>query len=926
MAYKIKIDDRVYTIKDGFTIKEELNETLDSGVVQFEVSGNEFDKVPFDDVLIYDDDENTPKMREKRMLIDNYDDEIYKFGSDYSNDKHRYTMTLFSQTKELERITLPNRTTTQPILEGLERKTVWWYIYQFCDEYMPKIRVYDPDQDAIVWKTKYKLDPALQTKFNSIECPEFQWNNPTLREVLNDLMSTLDCICVVKNNVLSYYELTNIVGNEIAVGSGSDISLMKKTMNSNDYVSELSIYMQNAIGRNITTVMPYQTLRTVDQSGRITTENCAITTQSPIYSVKKLTLWFFEYGTGKVHKLLETDRVLEYEEWLLLSSSTASTGSGDPLYTDANGFTSRKHKVAFLYYKRGSNSIENLGKSWTFSTGSNNFATLVLRQTAILKGTAQDGTNWYGTGNTTIDPRYILYELEYETMSQHAMNVGKYLASKHPENRIFDSQENSYIDVEHQSIFEYAKVNRLGNKIIEIYIEASKYEDDLPELGDYIEDGNNILFSRELTYYDDKIYFKGYLTSNYILRDYFTSVRAKKRSWQIASESDALTSHNILKYYVETSFSHKEEIIDNISATIQQSLTRGGLIHDLVNIKSVTGELPALQNATVSQLMIKTSSVGFDSTPVTLDCDKAIQGYSLCYNFGFTDNFKSSDYSDGSTVSFYEYADEKGEYTTVSLYLSYTVFNDTNLPTPAEEGGTGTLTTAQKNTIFANCREKPKVTLPTTQNEATVLGATRYYFFIHKDNREIQKYSMQFEYCSDNENIVITPKYIEYVRQYNADQNKSYKIYVSQNEKYAITTKVPLGSDWSYYFTNTKIKFTKENGYSMKLQIENANVVTGIKAIGIADQNGNLLIGINKRNDADFTFNTIYFNLLKSRDDNVYFDVLDRKEIGDLTDSLSTIRYNYQRYANSSSRRNISRVRVLNNRSVNTEDLIDIDE
>lgn len=920
MAYKIKINNDVFPIRDGFTIKDEYNETLDSSIVEFNIYSGELNKVPFDKCVIFDDQN---KIQEKHLLVDNYDDTTIEFGQTPEQDKHKYTLTSFSQTKELERITMPNRTTTQSIIQGDTKKSVWFYIYHFCQEYLPKIRVYDPDNQTLKWVNKYRIDRAVMEKFDSIDCPEFQWNNPTLREVLNDLMSTADCIVVVREDVISYYDL-KLRGQEI---NRSNLTLMKKTMTSGDYISELSVYMQNAIGKNVTTVMPFQTVRTAEQSGRITTENCAIVTQSPIYSVKKLTLYFFEQGNGKVHKLLETDRVLEYDEWQLQSSIKvgATTGYYDlPYFQDSNGYNVPKHKLNFLYYKRGSNTIENLGKAYEATTGSQNFATNILRGTAVQLGTAQMETKWYGSGNTIIDPRFLLYELEYETMSQHAMNVGKYLPSEHPENRIFDSQDNSYVDVEHQSIFEYAKVNRLGNKIVEIYGEY-KNENDIPKLGDYLD--RNVLFSREITYYDDIIYFKGLMTENYILRDYFTSVRAKKRSWQIASDKDALTSHNIIKYYVETSFYHKEEIVDDIDSTIQAHQSQGGLIHDLTNIYHIQ-DYPRLKGKTVSFLMIQTRS--YESTPptftpVVLDCNKEIQGNSLCYNFGFTDNYKSSDYAESvDAQSFYEYANEKGEYSSFSVYLSYTIKNDfpVSIPTPAEEGGTGTLTTEDKNNIFDVARKQPKVSLPSTALQADTYGTTKFFYSKHKDNREIERYSMQFEYCSDTPEIIITPKYIEYVRQVNADLNKTFQVFISTTEQYGLTTTEPLGERWIYF--ENSISFTKQNGYSMKMFIKGATTVSGLASIGIADSNGNLLIGINKTSQNSSNFNTIYFNLLKSRDDKVYFSNEDNYVIGRISDSIGTIANNYNRHQSEIQNSSPRSIRILR-RNITDNDTIDID-
>ena len=224
MAYKVKIDNVEYDLKDNFTVKDELNETLDSATVQFNTYGQEANFESFDVAQIYD---SANKITKKYFLVDSFDDEIHSFGSSFESDDHLYTVSLFSETKELERITLPNCSVTQP-LSGTKH-SVYYEIERFCSLYVPRIKVYDAEKtDKFSYQRKFTLDPALQTKFNSIDCPEFQWNNPTLREVLNDLVSTEDCIIVVKEGIISFYDLRQ-KGNPIDT---TKLSLSKRTMSS----------------------------------------------------------------------------------------------------------------------------------------------------------------------------------------------------------------------------------------------------------------------------------------------------------------------------------------------------------------------------------------------------------------------------------------------------------------------------------------------------------------------------------------------------------------------------------------------------------------------------------------------------------------------------------------------------------------------
>ena len=374
MAYKIKINNVEYDLKDGFSIKEELNETLDSATVQFNTYNGEIDAVPFDNVEIYDDDD---KIEKKYFLVDTFDDEIYSFNSGFDADNHSYTMSLFSETKELERITLPNCSVTQPIESYATKSTVWDQINRFCTLFLPMVKVYDAEAtNGFVYQRAFEIDSAVQTKFSSIICPEFQWNGPTLREVLNDLMSTADCIVVVKNKVISYYSLGQ--REEAASIDVTKLSLSKKTMSSADYAGELTIDMQNAIGKNVTVVCEKKGLRSTE--GEMTTANCKFITQQPIYNIKSCKISYFlstkseQYSLGNAMYFKDidiTDYVVEKGVYDIASSGRYNP-FGVSMTTDTTAAmqeTAKGYKHYLLYYTRGSNTIEGWGETMKFASG-----------------------------------------------------------------------------------------------------------------------------------------------------------------------------------------------------------------------------------------------------------------------------------------------------------------------------------------------------------------------------------------------------------------------------------------------------------------------------------------------------------------------------------------------------------------------------
>lgn len=917
MAYKAKINGTEYDLKDRFTIKEELNETLDSATIQFNVYGEELNAVSFDYIEIYDSED---KIEKKNFLVDSYDDEVFSFGSNFTTDDHSYTLTTFSETKELERITLPNCTVTQSLLGT--KTTVWEQIQRFCELYLPSVKVYDSSAaNRYKYSKKYTLDTVtLQAKFGNIVCPEFQWNNPTLREVLNDLMSTADCIVVAKQGIISCYDLRE-GGNVI---DRSLLSYSKRTMNSADFAGELTIDMQNAVGKNKTVCCEYISLKADGETGTLTTANGVILTQHPIYSIKKLICYAFDYDPNStthksLHKIEVTDRVLEFEEWDLLSGAKiqwSTSQSGLPNYTDMNGFQTPKHKLAFLYYNRGGRQIYNMGIGYATKNPSATryFAKDIIGGTCVHLGTLSN-ISYLGLSSGNIDPRTITFYVEYETVAEHSMHVGKYLAAKHPENRMFDNQENSYVDIQHQSIYEYAKVNRLGNKLREIYGEYAS-ESSIPQLGDHI--GEEILFSREITYLDDIFLFKGLLTPNYVLKDFYTGVRAKKRSWQIAKSNDALTRHDIYKLYIEASFSKKTDDLNYaqessgiISASVPLNLFMGALITYTPYFSNVT-----VTHATSQVTTARTGTLPGVNDHIVLDTDIEVQGMSLCLNFGFNDNFKSAEYvlhDDDYVQSFYSYADSYGEFLTHKIGLIHAL-TESSLPTPLEEGGdrdTDYISNSEAEAYLEKCYLKPKITISQYGSDPRFANLV---LNVKKDNREIIQHTLQFEFCSDTRDIVITQKFIEMCLLYNATARNisSLRFYESQ-EAYKPGDTEPKG-DW---YNNLKPKITFDGG-SCKIEVyfysngdyTNQYVNRTISSWAFTDSSGNLLLAVNQQSTTGFW---VYFNELRSRDINVYKNTYSQEKVGDLTDSglAALLSYNPNRLAASSSvrflRRNVDR-------------------
>lgn len=863
MAYKITLGNERITLKTGFVLKDELNETLDSGLVSFLFKGDLYCE-SFDIAYLTEDAVGT--MASKKLLVDSYEPNLYSYGSTYDSNIYEYTMTLFSETKELETIVLPNCSVTQPI-NGESPRTVLDEIKRFVKLYGLKVKV--GSTSSFAYTDKYYLSDEVEELFSEVVCPEFQWNRPTLREVLNDLMSTKDCIVVLRNNEIGLMNLS-FRGNQIDT---TKLLYSKKSMRSQDYVGELSIDLQNAIGKNKTVCCEYLQLRSSQDGTMLKSDNLVFNTQYPIYGIKSVIAYVKVYieRDRELQTVLQeidiTDHVIEYEDFKIKPEVDIGGAAWTllPMLTDSTGYQEREHKAWYLYFKRGNNSIENIGTPYKNLLDTENFWGYVIKGAVQRLVEYTPPTEYASVGDDAIFD--VFFKVEYETISESSMHVGKYLPNKHPNNRIVDNQTNSYVDTNHQSIYEYAKANRLGNAIREVGGNYSS-DDEVPQLGDRI--GDEVLFSRELCFWDNMVQFKGYLAPNYVLKDFFTGVAAKKRSWQIASEKDALTRHDVYKIYVEASFSRKNDnwntntnmpvqFINKLSsdASVIQLLVSGLMVYT-----SFGGIKYAVCSSQDANGLYYPQKNALEQFAIVLDNDIEIQGMSLCFNFGYNDNYKSADHlikeDSAYYQGFYAYADSNGEFVSHNVELLGDIWGigdgSTNF-TPNIR-----ISPSQAEALISECRAKPRITWEGAEHSNHGLV---FKLSVDKDNREIIKHTIQFEYCSDTKNIIVTRRLIE-LSQLLAESNHALN---QLKIHWHITSyKYELGQekDTTGLSRNLQVGDISVDSLSNYVLSFRQSVSSNPSAWCITDLNDNILLAVNGSQT------TVYFNLLRDRDTNIY--------------------------------------------------------
>ena len=755
---KNKNNNAMYFIQWGSLLTDNFNEQVDSFDLQIKHLDSKIDIEPLDEVIIYSEDENFSDTSEVINDTTYYtrfylvDKSQCKQITASNETKYNYSLSLVNEIKALEGIPLPSLKITQ--LKGTTKRTIYYYLEQYLKEYGTKIRV--KINNVVSWQPKYSFSPLVEQRFN-IECPEMQWNAPTLRQVFNDLMMVDDCIPTMSNGVISFIDLSE----EKSQMNQTGINYVNESISSDDYINELKIELKNVMQseqdgvNNSNEVCEYIGFRN-DNVSVINTDNIQIETMNPILEIEQVImccpLTYFLLPSAESNEATYmyaeidiTDIVYERAEWQTLPTLFKINLTG--LSSDQMG----KYQNTSLYFDRQNNVISG------FNTTTINFLHLAKQEQPLIYYFNRPYALKYLTQAREIDGRLvvkdawgwsldeiksIMFKIKYKTTASNAMLVSKTIE---PSNKraIVDNQTNSYVDAYAQGILEYMKANRLGNRLKVI---NARYNNDqyaqMGQLGQTYQ--GSIIFKREVMYNKEFAVVNYYATDNYVLKDYFTGVKAKIRSWKIVEGNEALERHDILKYYMEFDYvAHNEDTPNKAVANYFLTPFKVGGVK--------------LMNKNVVQFTISATTVYPSATEYyQLDFVTRISGNSILFTFGMKDNYAVSKYIDtsitddvgGLPTQFYRYVDDNGENIGGNIYLNDEITN-TGLPNQFTK-------ITDLNTLYNIQAPKPKV----GYNQ---LGSDRLLFSwnLHKDNSEITRLTTQFEFSTNSTDIVIGSQFLK---------------------------------------------------------------------------------------------------------------------------------------------------------------------
>lgn len=573
--------ERYFDITEGAVFTENYNETLDSGNIMIQQLPAKIEIEPYDAIVIESYGDGL-SITTRRMCVDT----VSCSRTSVNPPIYGYQISLFSETKLLENVVCPNLAITR-LAEGPVRH-VSDYLQTYLDVFGPKV---DSNEILGAHTNKYSLAPSTLARFSDIVCPEFQWNQPTLREVLNDLMMVDDCIPVLRNGELHYIDVSQF-GSEMTDAQKTGVNYVTESQSSEDYVSDIKMHLVNAANNSIPNggAVPDDVTRVVEEIGfrnnqsyLLTTENMRLQTSFPIWKIFKCiakvkfkgTIYILDPETSDTDSLTLnttgsvdiTPYILEYAEWLT-KDVYYGAWSLSTLYLDTN------YRNKCLYYTRGAKNVENFNEKvenqFLWIVNSRYVYQMILdmlgRQIAndMAPGWAITRIDYDLTPET--DFRTARFKLDYEAIDDCVFSASKSPFRKN-RRQIIDNQANSYVDTNRQGFLEYLKANRLGNLIAQINARYYADESAIPhfsvsEPAPTFE--GKIIYNRQISVYSRHIDVNFQATENYVLRDYYTGVRSKLRSWRVVSGSEALIRAELVKFYVNQniqSVSNSERVI-----------------------------------------------------------------------------------------------------------------------------------------------------------------------------------------------------------------------------------------------------------------------------------------------------------------------------------------------------------------------------
>lgn len=627
----------------------------------------------------------------KHLVVDKFVWDMVDFDEEHEGqaENYKYKIDLMSETKLLEKVILPNISITQPI--SGRKRTIWYYLKQFVDLYSPKIKMASSIDNQWIYTPKFQMDdreseenetnvyiqePVKKIFDDYTFAPELSLTAPNLRDVLSRLMIVKDCIPIVRNGVIYAMKISKTHG--IFQTDRQHFSWISGGMDSSNYSTAFRREYGNAISQNNSTHMIEYLGFRCRENALMTLDNMYIETRFPIYKINHLYMCF--YKRIKVRNF-ETNQV--YDKLVLIKQDISrlvlQNVVRDTLAADwtaitngtidhASPATLSQWKVFTLGFDIGSNRITGWGEEISYIK--DKLAWQQSKYTYIETiMTAMDRYRIFGmSGNQFLAANEELYYADYfwedcvvtpnnsgnitdifKTLFFQMDYIGMYSgavvhAKENADNDDLQTSDNcssalSILEVD--GLFEKEKANRIGNEDTSFIARFSNVDEMNNTYNDIVgakwdKHPNVIIYHREYQIYDDCVIANFAGTEDYVMKNYFTTVFAKYRTYSYASYTESINRAENDRYLL---------VLSDDSCYYEEEANSNGL----VKISSI---LSAFSKSDIGEDFVvrfdNQINAGFfaftDGNKYFSDVNQFVAGMSLCFNIKTFDPIVNGNY------------------------------------------------------------------------------------------------------------------------------------------------------------------------------------------------------------------------------------------------------------------------------------------
>lgn len=768
----------------------------------------------------------------EETFLGNETGEFDEFGQPIvENIRYEYKIELCSETKKLETIQLPNVSVTQPVKEA-RRKTVKELALQFLEVYNIKEKIANND-GTYKLVNKYEFDEETLEIFANVYSPEFTLNNPNLRDLISKLFITKDMIPYVENDVIYAMDITKTNG--LFNFNSSQYNYVTSSLSGDNYCSNLKRTYSDALAQESTgRSIEYIGFRN-SNTPLMTFDNMKLELEFPIYKINKVYMCYYKAASGVfenntdylplmfLYKQDITPLVKLNSERNVLSQDWDDFNENPPQSMEEMA----KYKLCTLGYDIGSNSIEGWGSKYSYprgwwladktasyleniikaienfsplgNLGKKDFQKIDDRIESVITSRQLPLDNIIPAEDTVIDNdvykmKSIFFIVDYTPFYSGSIIHSKNFGDRNSFITVNDNPSSSLTLLESDGIAQDEKLNRFGNEALVI---MSRYKQEI-ESKDYVyegeqktnylyplqplgsiynrgEDEDVIIYHREFSIHNNEITCTYYGTKDYVLKNYFTSVYARHRTYGLMSYGESirrsenekmflLLSKNRCHYEKNkifsfeslnrnenellTSFKDKSLPFDKVDEFANQDKINNALFYYEKNGDGSENDSGYL----LKQLNVFTS------------------GRSICFNMTTKDNIASNPYIKqfkpeynltdatkdftGSVQDFDMFTNEYGFTKNINFILGHTNKN-VMVNDKIEAFNKAKVQETYKYLLKIPALDKNKVGdyISSFSNKISIKNNKK----IHKDNKEIIDMTYQIEAMTDDRNIMFSP-------------------------------------------------------------------------------------------------------------------------------------------------------------------------